>query len=146
MPISFYRSFLACIGVCFLVHPLSGQGSDLLLNHDLYHIIDRLDISGSTDSIVHTEVKPYSRDFVDRIFQRMQSRSEQAENASTEGWYDLMHSIGSEKPISKFDNKKKRDFMGSIYQNGRDLFEVTTPNLHLVINPVAHFARGPGSK
>lgn len=39
--------------------PSLAQDTDVLLNHVIYHYIDRVDIRGYADTLIHTDHKPY---------------------------------------------------------------------------------------
>lgn len=60
-------AFVLPLFVCFWLAVPGGAGAqnaDLLLNDDAYHLIDRLDIQGSTMRNLPTDVRPYPREWV----------------------------------------------------------------------------------
>jgi hypothetical protein len=109
---------------------LPAQDADLPLNHEAYHYIDRLDITGALGETVHTDYKPYSRAAVSEIFSK----------ASTEGysdrdqaWFDLMR-IAADDDYA--DEQKSKGVLKKLYRNGRDFFSFHKEKARLYINPI----------
>ena len=49
---------------------LNSQTADIPLNSEVYHLIDRIDIKGMADTLVHTDIKPYSFSYTAAILKR----------------------------------------------------------------------------
>ncbi|HXH18307.1 MAG TPA: hypothetical protein VNJ07_04410, partial [Chitinophagales bacterium] len=117
------------------------QGTAIPLNHDDYHIVDRLNIKfGKTLPVFYTGIKPYSRRKVAEYAQSVVKANitgnkrfnkniayEYTENS--EWLQDTV--IKSRKPIWKV-----------IYPEPASLFAVNTKDFILKINPVLHFQLG----
>jgi hypothetical protein len=110
---------------------LAAQNADLLLNDDAYHLIDRLDVQGSTMRNLPTDVRPYPREWV----------AQWLAEADTTGmgyqeirWLRLtQHRLDDRVPATRTTGPLRRTF----FRNHRDLFSAQTPNgkNRLYLNP-----------
>ncbi|MEZ4829995.1 MAG: hypothetical protein R3C61_27485 [Bacteroidia bacterium] len=127
-------------GLFFFLLLLSGisaaQNTDIVLNHDLYHYIDRLDIKGAADTIIPTETKPYSREMLAHIFARVDPKKLTPQET---GWHLRMRILADDTFAIR---ERYRGLWGTFYTNRRDLFHTSQPGLRLFVNPVIHFAGG----
>ena len=130
------RIFGFCVILGFIPIWSAAQDTDILLNHDLYHYIDRLDIKGLTGRHVHTELKPYGRNELTAIFRDTDS----TQLSDTEyDWHQRMHILADDDYAQA---QSAQGILKTFYRNGRDLFAYETPNFKLFINPLMHFAGG----
>ncbi len=113
-----------------------GQDTDILLNHDLYHYVDRLDIKGLADTLVHTDLKPYGREYLGRIFGRVdRSRLTPLEAA----WHRRIHMLVDDDFVLR---KEDEAIFKYFFRNRRDFLHVSKGDLQLFINPVLHVNGG----
>ena len=120
----------------FLFLGLPAQDSDLPLQHDLYHFVDRIDILGYTEEVLHTELKPFGRDYLAHVLDRT-FISEMGHRER--GWYKQARLM--------LDDDYAADSMGSglltyFYRNGRDFYHVKEGSFKLFINPAFRFQLG----
>lgn len=124
------------------------QDSDVLLNHDLNHYVDRLDIKGYTGTTVHTDIKPYGRQYLGTVF--AQSRT-QSMSLNEQRWHTQMRMLADDSYVSDslpqngyFKEKKgfPKVLNRWIYTNKRDFYAYNHPNLVLYVNPVMHLMGG----
>ncbi|MCI4671289.1 MAG: capsule assembly Wzi family protein [Bacteroidia bacterium] len=108
------------------------QDTDILLNHDLYHFIDRIDIKGLADTTIHTDLKPYGRNSLSAVLKKVDSNSL---SAVEKGWFERIQSLGDDDHASQQDSK---GILKYFYRNRRDLFQVNEDQLQLFINPVLY--------
>ena len=127
-------------GFCVIMSliPFGGwtQDTDILLNHDLYHYIDRLDIKGLTGRHIHTALKPYGRAELVQIFRDTDS----TQLYDTEyDWHQRMHVLVDD---SYAQIQGAKGVFNTFYKNGRDLFAHQSDNFQIYVNPFVHFAGG----
>lgn len=125
--------------------PAIGQSTNIPLNPDYYHWIDRYEIkAGKVFPQIFTSGKPYRRsdvvDFIDSVTQQgvFESQTDIFNrdyllNDSWE-WADSTTNI-SKRPILKHFYRSKSDF-----------FHVSTKDFDLHVNPVIYFAAGDDSR
>lgn len=126
------------ITTCFLLYAgiFWAQNTDIVLNHELYHYTDRLDIKGLTGTFISTDVKPYSREMLAEVF----ARTDQSSMGAVEsGWHARMRMLADDTFAVR---EQFRGVWGKFYTNQRDLFHVAQPGFRLFLNPVIHFAGG----
>ncbi len=122
--------------ILFLLCSLSAQDSDLPLQHDLYHFVDRLDIRAYTEEVIHTDLKPFGRDYLAHVL----DRSFVSEMSYTERlWYD--------RARFQLDDSYAADSLGKgifryFYRNGRDFYQVNEARFRLFVNPAFRFQLG----
>jgi hypothetical protein len=112
------------------------QDTDILLNHDLYHYVDRLDVLGLTNQTLHTDVKPYGRQYLAEI---MDSAKLQIQGPQFEKWHKLNNLLVDDSLAA---GKTDRPILKYFYRNRRDLLHIEADGLQLFINPVLHTSAG----
>ncbi len=124
--------------VCFLMAftLIKAQDNDFLLGHDIYHYVDRLDISGATGHAVPTLIKPYGREAVTQL---MKDAGTSALSEQVAQW---QHRLELQANDSLANAPSQQTRLKWIYRNGRDLIHIQNPDFQLFINPVAQFAAG----
>lgn len=114
------------------------QDTDILLNHDLNHYIDRLDIKGHTHATLHTDLKPYGREALTAAFDRL--RLEPGDFTPNEqGWNEQMRFLVDDELAVRDTG---RGFLKTFYKNKRDIVFVNKPGFRLFVNPVWHTSPG----
>ena len=130
------RRFFSLPFIFLLINHLFSQDSDLPLQHDLYHFIDRMDIRAYTEEAIHTEIKPLGRDYLayvlDRTFVTEMGYRERL-------WY--------KKAYLQLNDAQMADSLGKgllryFYRNGRDLYHVKEGDFQLFVNPAFRFQLG----
>lgn len=114
----------------------SAQDADIPAGHDLYHYLDRIDIRGYTDQVIDTDLKPYSRSSLRRVFGQVE---ESRLHPSERGWHARMRVLADDTFANQEQNK---GILNAFYRNQRDLYQVREKDLELYINPVLHLAGG----
>ncbi|MEL7533300.1 MAG: hypothetical protein AAFN10_18450 [Bacteroidota bacterium] len=112
------------------------QDTDILLNHDLYHYIDRLDIKGYVDTAILTFHKPYGRAYLRDIFGRV---SLEGMSSAEAAWHARMRMLADDDFAGQEQFKGLRNVL---FTNHRDLFALEKPGFRLYVNPAVHFAGG----
>ena len=105
------------------------QDTDILLNHELYPYLDRLDIKGLADTSLSSFHKPYGRNMIASYLERVNQ-----ENFSPmeKQWFEQMRILADD---SYALSQKKKGIWNSFYKNGRDLYSYSGKDLQLFINP-----------
>lgn len=116
------------------VSALRAQDSDLLLNHDLYHLADRIDIRGLTGGAVHTELKPYGLESLRNIFRQADTSSL---SRVERRWLQRALSLIDDSAATESIGQKAFPFIGR-----RDLIQLDRDKLRLFVNPVLHTGIG----
>ncbi len=140
------KLLLLVIAVFLVKNVLFAQDSDILLNHDLYHYIDRLDIRGYTNQTVHTDIKPYGRKYVSQVFEAVDSTQMDLQELR---WHRQMRKLGDDD----FTDKQKEGYLKFkdyypnkintfLYANRRDFYAYTSQNFRIYINPAMQFMAG----
>lgn len=125
---------LSGIGLC----PALSQNSDILLGHDLYHYIDRIDIKGLTKVYIPTDFKPFSRELLTTIF----SQVDETQFSPLESdWNNRMRLIADDSLAAKTSAK---GLWNTFYLNGRDTYSYLSKNgdFSLYINPSLYIGGG----
>lgn len=128
------------------VNIVFAQDTDILLNHDLYHYIDRLDIRGYTGKTVHTDIKPYGRKYIAEVFEAADSAQMDLNELR---WHRQMRKLADDD----FTDKEKEGYLkfkeyypnkinSFIYANRRDFYAYTSKNFRIYINPAMQFMVG----
>lgn len=124
------KSLLTLFSLLGLSISLIAQDSDILLNHDLYHYIDRLDIQNRTDEVLHTDIKPYGRKYISQVFEE----TDVAKMSNNEReWHKRMHLLASDDDADK--EKGKGYLWGLLYNNKRDFYQYSKDNFRIYVNP-----------
>lgn len=128
--------FLASAFLLISISSAFTQDSDLPLQHDVYHFVDRLDILGHIEEGVHTDVKPLGRAYLSKVFE-----DSYVSDLSywEKQWFDRAELLVSDK---RAEDSTGKGVLRYFYRNGRDLYSLKTPHLQLFINPVARFFGG----
>jgi hypothetical protein len=132
----FTRHLLLLITLLALSSRARAQDTDVLLGHDLYHVIDRIDIQGLTGEAIPTLIKPYGRRDLTRWLQAADSSGL---SRTEKGWYELMRLHADDEFAA---NRQAKTPVRWLYRNGRDLAHVQTGDLRLFVNPVIQWAGG----
>ncbi|MEZ4851888.1 MAG: capsule assembly Wzi family protein [Bacteroidia bacterium] len=112
------------------------QNTDIILGHDLYHYVDRLDIKGIMGIYLPTEVKPYGRNDLAEWLANADTSQFSGNELS---WHYRMRFLADDSLA--FQDYKPGVFK-RFYRNRRDLFYVKTPTFQMAVNPSVHFAGG----
>ncbi|MEM9718672.1 MAG: hypothetical protein AAGA10_05475 [Bacteroidota bacterium] len=132
------RIFVGLVGIFFSCTCIQAQNADILLGHDLYHYVDRLDIQGLSGDFFPTTLKPYGRQVVADFFATVDTqRLSPVENQ----WHKRMRILVDDAYASSTSQK---GIWNTFYTNGRDLYHVDKePNkFRLYVNPSFHLALG----
>lgn len=132
-PIAFFAA------LALAASPLAAQDTDLLLNTDMYHYVDRVDIRGYADTMVHTDLKPYGRAYVSSIFAKADtSQMSPRERA----WHSRMRLLADDDIALRNRSTGLLAKLPWVYKNGRDALAYGGKDLRLFVNPSAHLAAG----
>lgn len=112
------------------------QDTDILLGHDLYHYVDRLDIKGYADTSILTFHKPYGRAYLRDIFGRVDLADMSPAEAA---WHARMRMLADDEFARQEQFKGVRNVL---FTNHRDLFALEKDGFRLYVNPAIHFAGG----
>lgn len=123
----------------------SAQSTNVPLNEDYYHWIDRYEVkAGKVFPQIFTSVKSYRRsdivDFVDSaaVEGLFQSKSD---------LFNLNYLRNDSWEWADFDdNLSKKPFLKHFYRSKSDLFHVNTKDFDLHVNPVIYFGAGNDSR
>lgn len=118
-------------------YPLLAQDSDILLNHDLYHYIDRLDIRNYTGKTIHTDIRPYGRQSLSEVFQSVDSTGMSCYEYK---WHQKMRLLADDEYAMK--TVEKGVLWGFLYKNKRDLYHHTDSHFRIYVNPAMQFFGG----
>ncbi len=125
---------------CLIFHGFSlhAQDTDILLNHDLHHYIDRLDIKQLTGKPIATGFKPFRRDMLTEVFENTDTT---AFGAVERIWHHRMRIIADDQYAAQ---QSAKGIWNTFYTNGRDLFQTESENenFELYINPAFHTTVG----
>jgi len=133
------------ISLLLVPYYTSAQSSNLPLNRDYYHLLDRLAIkSGSFSEYYQSSLKPYRREVVAKFVEGLKPDSLgfsdidkfNIEYIKNDNWsYCDSSSSDSRKPFLKIFYRKKPDFVS-----------VKTNDFELHLNPVIHLSGGYDSE
>ena len=122
-----------------------GQSTNIPLNDDYYHLIDRYEIlNGSFASQFHSNQKPFERkdvaEFVDGLIEDSVAQTDvdrfNMEYLSNDNW-----------EWSKYDfNQSEHPWFNTFYTKKSDLYNVDVKDFDLHINPVIYFSAGKESQ
>ncbi|MEM6345023.1 MAG: capsule assembly Wzi family protein [Bacteroidota bacterium] len=131
-----YRLLLGLLFLIAFERSTQAQDTDILLNHDLYHYIDRLDIKGYADTAILTFHKPYGRAYLREIFGQVSLEEMSPTEAA---WHARMRMLADDGFAGQEQFKGVRNLL---FTNHRDLFALEKPGFRLYVNPAVHFAGG----
>lgn len=127
--ILFFSGLLSCLS-------LFSQNGDWILNHDVYHYVDRLDVLGYSQKSLPTALKPYGRDAVASwVIKADQSRMSSQEKK----WNEVVRLQVSDSLAALNSGKGLFNFLG---KNKRDVFSVDQPGFRMYVNPVLYLTGG----
>lgn len=133
-----HKSLLSFIFLLVVSSLIQAQDTDLLLNSDLYHYIDRLDIQNRTGEVVHTDIKPYGRQMVSSVFSQVDVSKM---SANEKKWHQRMYLLASDNHA---DSVHEKGYLkGWLYNNGRDFYHYNGDDFRVYVNPVLD-VRGGG--
>ena len=114
------------------------QNADILLNHDLYHYTDRLDILGLTNDYFPTHIKPYGREKLTDFYAKVDS---QRLSPIEKNWHRRMRILVDDEYAASF---KQAGVFNAFYKNGRDFYHVeeNPEKFRLYVNPAFHLSLG----
>jgi hypothetical protein len=131
------------------------QDPDLPNHHEAYHYIDRLDIKGlvstvaasdsaatvnvaqlGTKSSVPTDIRPYSRSMVSKVFQGVNT-SQMSPRALQ--WHELIRASADDQYAASIQGK---GILKQLYKNKRDFFAIQNKDITLYANPIIHLNAG----
>ncbi|MEL6673445.1 MAG: hypothetical protein AAFR61_14670 [Bacteroidota bacterium] len=113
------------------------QDTDLLLNHPVYHYLDRLDIQGLTDTLVPNSVRPMDRATVAQLLRRSRRHASSGSRLLA-GWHERMEWLVNDS----LAQPAYKGLWNTFYTNKRDLGRVKQGPLELYINPILHTSLG----
>jgi hypothetical protein len=124
------------LGFLSLFLTVRAQDTDLLLNHDLYHYLDRVDILGQSDTTFLSNLKPYGRQ---RVSQFLQAADTSRMRPAQREWHRRMRLLADDELALRQQGK---GIWNTFYKNRRDLVAIQKKGLQLFINPVLHTSGG----
>ncbi len=136
MCIQFNRYTYHFIILAFLVSAIqaSAQDGDVLLNSEIYHLIDRIDIRGTADTIIPTDYKPYPRELAARILAKAANTpAGKRQNA----WIERSRILADDSYI---DHNQKG--IWKLYTNRRNLVNYQPPGARLYLDPILYLSLG----
>ena len=134
----FFLSFLSSLA--------PAQPTTLPLHSPGQHIIDRLTIGGSLNSLIHPEVLPYTRADAAALALQLQSKDSLL---SKTGRRDLQYLFDDNSEwllacdsSGRHLRRNRKPLLGVFYRTPANLFEVNTRAFHVRANPMLNFALG----
>ena len=131
------KKILTFLTISLFTSSIFAQDSDILLNHDGYHYIDRLDIRGYTNQMVHTDVKPYGRKYISSLFEAADT-SKMRQNEKR--WHNRMRLILDDEYAETV--KEKGIIFKQLYKNKRDFYHYSDKNFRVYLNPIMDLSAG----
>lgn len=114
----------------------AAQDTDIPLNHDLYHYVDRLLIKGAVDTPFYSVVKPYNRHALERLFGTYPTRGM---GPNERAWHLRMRRLADD---AYADSAETRPVWKHFYRNGRDVYHLRQPHFQLYVNPILNLGVG----
>ncbi|RMG30427.1 MAG: hypothetical protein D6730_02565 [Bacteroidetes bacterium] len=124
------------LSCCLLLGKLFAQDTDVLLNHDLYHYVDRLLIKSRPQSPFFTAAKPYNRQAIARLLREVPDSSF---SPVERNWHLRMRLLVDH---ALADSVPAKGIWNTFYQNGRDFFHLRQPGFQLYVNPALNVGLG----
>lgn len=119
---------------------LRAQDGDLLLNDEAYHFIDRMDIHGFTKAVVPTDIKPYPREQIAELLQRVDTHALRHRDWD---WYQRVRYLTDDRYATEHETGwVKKSFLKNFYTNHRDLFSYRSADFSLFVNPILYLSYG----
>lgn len=132
-----FHSFICLVALSLGLLPLAqAQDNDVLLQHDLYHYVDRLQIKYPQDTALFLGAKPYGRNALKQFFVSADTGSM---GVVQKDWHSRMRFL--------LDDDLSLQHVGDgvanlAYKNRRDFFHIKTPNVEMFINPALNLGLG----
>jgi len=114
------------------------QSTNIPLNPDYYHIIDRFDIKSGGN--IHTSYKAYKRSEVARLLDSLDFK--EGSYSSVDQFNRDYLSIDNWEWTREGNEKSKKPLWKSLYRSKSDLYHVDTEEFDLHINPVIYWSVG----
>jgi hypothetical protein len=140
-----FNLFLCAAVIHFNVKKANAQSTNLPLNSDYYHILDRLAVkSGSLSRYYQATLKPYRRDAVAEFVESLNIDSLEFNKVDKFNINYIKNDNWSFCDSSESDSRKP--FLKIFYRKKADFVSVMTKDFELHLNPVLHFSGGYDSK
>ncbi len=132
---------LIFFAVCFSIHLVKGQGTEIPLNGDSYHLLDRFSIKyGKVLPVFSSNSKPFSRKAAAEYAQAIQRANITGDKRFD---YNLSYQfLENSEWLEDTIIKSKSPFLKVIYPEPANFFSVNTGGFILKANPVLHFQLG----
>lgn len=132
------RRLALIASMCFVLPQALTQNADVLLNHDLYHYADRMDIMGLTGEFFPTHIKPYGRNVLADFFSKVDT---QRLGRVERDWHKRMRILVDDSYAAQ---QQAKGIANTFYTNGRDLYrtENNPEEFRLYVNPAFHLSLG----
>ena len=115
---------------------LFAQDADILINHDLYQYVQRLEIQGYHSTPFYSHVKPYDRIALSRFLKE----SESTELSDQEyAWHQRVQHLVDDSIANRSSSK---GIWNAFFLNGRDFFHVDNEDFQLYVNPALNLGLG----
>jgi len=137
LPVAFLLPLLGAL----LLAPAAAvaQDTDMLLNTDIYHYMDRIDIRGYADTTVHTDIKPYGRKSLSAVLRRADTSQMGLRERQ---WHTRMRILADDEFANSKTSAGLLAKVPFVYNNGRDFLAVKTRDFELYANPSIQFGLG----
>lgn len=118
---------------------LKGQSSDIPLNSDYYHQVDRFEIrSGQLSSTFDTNIKPYNRQAIGSFLDSLSFVP-----ASSVDRFNLHYLVEDNREYVQSEKvSTRKPVLKYFYRHPRDFWSVQEQSFQLSVNPVLHFQIG----
>jgi len=123
------RRILTFVLSLFLGGALFAQDTDILLNHELYPYLNRLDIKGVSDTSFSSYLKPYGRRRVSSYLHKVNTASF---SPLEKQWLENMRILADDQLALE---KKGKGLWNTFFTNKRDLYHYADKKFKLFINP-----------
>lgn len=141
------RYSLLMVGVLiWSIHNTLAQSTNVTLNEDYYHWIDRYEIkSGKIVPGFFTSVKPYKRDAIIKYLDTLATKESIFSSRSDQ--FNLTYLRNDSWEWSKAEtNTSKKPILKSLYKKKSDLAFVDNPEFDLHVSPVLYLSGGSDSR
>ncbi|MBL7870597.1 MAG: hypothetical protein JNM78_03220 [Cyclobacteriaceae bacterium] len=128
------------------IHNTLAQSTNVTLNEDYYHWIDRYEIkSGKIVPGFFTSVKPYKRDAIIKYLDTLATKESIFSSRSDQ--FNLTYLRNDSWEWSKAEtNTSKKPILKSLYKKKSDLTFVDNPEFDLHVSPVLYLSGGSDSR
>ena len=136
------RTFLGFFAIALFIFlamgEISAQSTNIPLNPDYYHIIDRFDIKSGGQ--LHTAYKAYKRSEIARLLDSLEI--DKINYSSRDKFNREYLSVDNWEWTREGNEQSKKPFWKVFYKAKPDLFHVDSKDFDLHINPVLHLGVG----